>query len=154
MFGSSKVRKHLEKNGKRANATVVDIAGSGSTTRKSGFFSEETVEVSLKTTLRVEPEGEPAFEVTDKIKWPGAVIPSAGDEVPVIYDPDDHSKVMLGEIKLPEADLRDDLAGSSMAGILGGDPEKRGDAAKSAEEWQKWSGSPLTIPSKNSLRSW
>ena len=48
----------------------------------------------MKVTLKVEPEGQPAFEATFHQTFPGR-IPIKGFQVKVMYDPDDHSKIVI-----------------------------------------------------------
>ena len=92
---SRRTRKKLEEHGKRAPAVVVDIAEKGmSVTTGSGQLVANT-EVMLKTKLRVEPEGEPAFEVEERFRYPQLSIPTVGSRLTVIYDPSDHDRVMI-----------------------------------------------------------
>jgi hypothetical protein len=117
--------KKLAKTGVKATATVLEIASIGKTIRKTGFFAAETVEDDRKSKLRVEPEDEPAFEVSGTFRYPRSAIPAVGDKVPVIYDPSDHDKAMIGEIKGPsESELKEVAgtgigSGGAMAGVDG-----------------------------------
>jgi hypothetical protein len=121
----AKGSKKLARKGTKATATVLEIASTGKTTRKTGFFAAETVEDDRKSKLRVEPEGADAFEVSGTFRYPRSAIPEVGDEVPVIYDPDDHDEVMIGEIKGPsESELKEVAgtgigSGGAMAGVDG-----------------------------------
>lgn len=54
-------------------------------------------EFALKVRLRVEPEGEPAFEVETRLRFPQMGVPSAGMRLPVVYDPEDPDDLMLDE---------------------------------------------------------
>jgi hypothetical protein len=125
------------KNGVTATATVLEIASSGKTVRRSGIFTgslfgAETVEDDRKSKLRVEPEGGDAFEVSGTFRYPRSAIPAVGDQVPVIYDPDDHDKVELGEITGPsEADLKE-AAGT---GIGSGGAMAGADGMAEAQKW-------------------
>ena len=94
---SNRMRKRLEENGRRANATVLEIASRGMTITNGNEAIVANTKVVLKTKLRVEPDGEPAFEVQQKFRYSQFAIPSAGSVLPVIYDPDDHDKIMLDE---------------------------------------------------------
>jgi hypothetical protein len=101
---SNRTIKRLEENGRRANATVLEIASRGMTITHGNDAIVSNTKVVLKTRLRVEPDGEPAFEVEEKFRYSQFAIPSAGTVLPVIFDPDDHDKIMLDES--PEAATR------------------------------------------------
>lgn len=94
---SKRARRHLEETGRRAPAQILDVAerGMAITSGPEGLVS--STEVLLKTTLRVEPPGEPAFEVSKRIRYPQLSTPVAGMRVNVIYDPDDHDELMLDD---------------------------------------------------------
>ena len=94
---SNRTIKRLEENGRRANATVLEIASRGMTITHGNDAIVANTKVVLKTRLRVEPDGEPAFEVHEKFRYSQFAIPGAGSVIPVIYDPDDHDKIMLDE---------------------------------------------------------
>lgn len=92
---SRRTRKRLEENGRRAPATVVSIAERGMAVTNGAEGVVSNTELMLKTTLRVEPPGEPAFEVTKRIRYPQLSVPSAGMRVNVLFDPDDHDEVII-----------------------------------------------------------
>ena len=99
----------------RASATVVDIASWGSDNESSqGEIDLEDELIKKmpgeklapsntgawyvrKTKLRIRPADGPEFEVERKMRYGdwGLDVPKAGDEIAVVYDPDDHSKVMV-----------------------------------------------------------
>ena len=92
---SRRTRKKLEEHGKRAPAVVLEIAEKGmAVTSGSGQLVANT-EVMLKTKVRVEPDDEPAFEVEERFRYPQLSIPSVGSRLAVIYDPQDHDKIMI-----------------------------------------------------------
>jgi hypothetical protein len=94
---SHHLRDHLEESGVRATATVIDIAQRGMVmTTGSGQLVSDSEEI-LKTRLRVEPPGEPPFEVEQRMRWPQMGVPSVGSVIAVIYDPDDHDKIMADD---------------------------------------------------------
>ena len=108
MFGHNKrlERKLKEQGGKEAWATVLESkqewssTGGGNVARgQAGSFT-----IHQKLELRVEPDGEPQFQATvkqvfnDTQGWP---IPQDGWSVTVLYDPDDHSKLVLDLDKMP-----------------------------------------------------
>jgi hypothetical protein len=94
---SNRTIKRLEENGRRANATVLEIASRGMTITHGNDAIVANTKVVLKTKLRVEPDGEPAFEVEEKFRYSQFAMPGAGSVVAVVYDPDDHDKIMLDE---------------------------------------------------------
>src|SRR3954471_7980306 len=97
MFGklSRGSRKHLEAGGHRAVATVLSIADRGMTVTHGSEGDVGNTEVILKTRLSVQPEGEPAFEVEQTFRYGQLSIPVAGSRLSVLYDPEDHDKVMI-----------------------------------------------------------
>jgi hypothetical protein len=125
---SKRTQKKLEENGKRANATVVDIAEKGMAVTSGAEGIVANTEVMLKTRMKVQPEGEPEFEVTERFRYPQLAIPSAGSVLPVIYDPEDHDKVMID--RSPEAQQG---AALSSAGI---DPGQLGQLMNQAQQMQ------------------
>jgi hypothetical protein len=120
-----KLAAHLEKNGVRAPATVVDIASWGSDHEySSGEWDPEDELVRQmpgeklapshtgvwyvrKTKLKIRPADEPEFEMEGKIRYGdhGLDVPKEGAEIDVIYDPNDHSKVMVA----PPTDMEEAL---------------------------------------------
>jgi hypothetical protein len=89
-------RRNLEKDGKRAPATVIEVGKRTSWTTGESDNPERYAYETWKVTLRVEPEDEQEFAVQTKIKWPmyqrGDL--KVGAAVPVLYDPDDHDAVI------------------------------------------------------------
>ncbi len=92
---SKRLMKQLEENGKHANATVVEIAEKGMAVTRGAEGVIGNTELSLKTHLRVQPDDEPEFEVKKRFSYPQLAVPSAGQTVPVIYDPNDHDKIVV-----------------------------------------------------------
>lgn len=92
--------KLREQGGSKAWATVLESkqqwASSGGTNKVSGQAGSFTIHQKLK--LRVEPEAQDPFEVTLKQVFNdahGQHIPQEGWSVKVIYDPSDHSRVVI-----------------------------------------------------------
>lgn len=104
---SRHLKRHLEEHGKRANATVVEIASRGMavTNGAEGVIGNTTL--ALKTKLHVEPTGEPSFEIEKRFRYGQLAVPSAGMKVAVVYDPDDHDKIMLDETRSPYSSTAD-----------------------------------------------
>jgi Short C-terminal domain len=92
---SKKLKKQLEESGKRATATVVEIAEKGMAVTRGAEGVIGNTELALKTHLRVQPDDEPEFEVKKRFSFPQLAVPSAGQTVPVIYDPADHDKIIV-----------------------------------------------------------
>jgi hypothetical protein len=94
---SRHLKKHLDEHGKKASAVVVEIAAKGMaiTNGAEGVIGNTTL--SLKTKLRVEPYGEPSFEIEKRFRYGQLAVPSAGAKVGVVYDPADHDKIMLDD---------------------------------------------------------
>lgn len=92
---SKRLLKQLEENGKHANATVVEIAEKGMAVTRGAEGVIGNTELALKAHLRVQPEDEPEFEVKKRFSFPQLAVPSAGQTVPVLYDPQDHDKIIV-----------------------------------------------------------
>src|SRR3954453_2991815 len=97
MFGkpSKRQQKRLAEQGVRAPATVVSIAERGMAVTSGAEGIVSNTELMLKTTLRVEPTGQPSFDVTKRISWPQLSVPSAGMKINVVFNPDDHDDIMV-----------------------------------------------------------
>jgi hypothetical protein len=94
---SRRTRHRLEDHGKKATATVLEVGKRGmAITTGSGQLVSDT-EVALKLNLRVEPPGEPPFEVWTKMRFSQFGMPSAGAKIAVIYDPEDHESIMCDD---------------------------------------------------------
>jgi hypothetical protein len=108
MFGRNKrlERQLEERGGKEAWATVLtskqEWASTGGVNVAPGQAGSASIHQKL--TLRVEPDGDSPFEATvkqvfnDTHGWP---IPQEGWSVTVLYDPNDHSKLVLDLDKMP-----------------------------------------------------
>ena len=116
---SRRTREHLNENGRVAQAEVLEIADSGPTFDRTGPErkwwrpdnaipewmrpGQQVHEIALKTRLRVRPEGEPEFDVETTIRFPQRYEPKVGDEIEVVYDPEDHDELMLGRYEPHDA---------------------------------------------------
>jgi hypothetical protein len=108
-----KLVQHLEANGRRAPATVLEVSGSA-TSGSSGSFSpldlvglgggDQEEWTTRNTRLRVRPEGEPEFEVETRIRYAEYAEPDEGEEIEVLYDPADHENIMVAPPKQAEYD--------------------------------------------------
>jgi hypothetical protein len=98
------LEKKLREHGRSATAEILSMRTEGSGNSLRGAFAEDD-DLSGQWTLarlhlRVVPEGEPPFEATVRTRL--HTFKYKGDTVPVLYDPDDHDKVVVDA----EADLR------------------------------------------------
>jgi hypothetical protein len=98
---SRRMRKKLEAQGRSATATVVEISERGVAVTNGSEGIVSNTEVILKTKLRVEPDGEPSFEIEQRFRYPQLSVPSVGSRVCVIFDPDDHDDLMIDRTRLP-----------------------------------------------------
>jgi hypothetical protein len=89
-------RRDLEKDGRPAPATVIEVGKRTSWTTGESDNPERYAYETWKVKLRVEPPDEQEFTVQTKIKWPmyqrGDL--KVGAAVPVLYDPEDHDSVI------------------------------------------------------------
>jgi hypothetical protein len=126
--------KLREQGGSKAWATVLESkqqwASSGGTNKVSGQAGSFTIHQKLK--LRVEPEAQDPFEVTLKQVFNdahGQHIPQEGWSVKVIYDPSDHSKVVIDLeemfVRPGVADREAAVARHEQALAMSRDPEAR-----------------------------
>src|SRR3954447_15848765 len=123
---SKRLKKQLEENGKRANATVVEIAEKGMAVTRGAEGVISNTELALKAHLKVQPDDEPEFEVKKRFSFPQLAVPSAGQTVPVVYDPQDHDKIVVDYS--PEAQQS---AAFEQAGI---DPNQIGQLMEQAQQ--------------------
>lgn len=95
MLGNHQLlERRLRKRGKTAMATVVSYHRTLS--MAESVQGGTPVPKSLcKVELRVEPDGESAFETTTEAWFVGTEGASEGMVVPVLYDPSDHSKLVV-----------------------------------------------------------
>lgn len=96
--------------GSRAPGVVIEVKDTGTTVNN---------QPRVRLRLRVQPEGEPPFEVERKLLVSRLAIPRAGERVEVAYDPDDHDRFTFRV-----ADLANDGAG---------EPSRLDELAKLAE---------------------
>jgi hypothetical protein len=129
---SKKLKKQLEESGKRANATVVEIAEKGMAVTRGAEGVIGNTELALKAHLRVQPDDEPEFEVKKRFSFPQLAVPGAGQTIPVLYDPQDHDKIIVDYS--PEAQQS---AGLAAAGI---DPGQIGQLMQQAQQMQAQAG--------------
>lgn len=151
---SRRTRKRLETSGRKASATVLAVGSHGMAITTGGGQLVQDTEVAVKLSLRVEPEGEPAFEVEEKFRFPQMAIPTQGQRLPVIYDPDDHDAIMLDDNPMavvdaalahtgkPEGQI--DLVKQLMASAMSG--ASTADTQAIAMQWAEQNGATVITP--------
>jgi hypothetical protein len=95
VFGSEeRLHKRLLETGRRAQAQVLE---SRPTTASRGNFPPDRSERRYlwKLKLRLQPDGEPEFEVDLKHYFHDWSPPNPGSTMAVLFDPDDHSKLVI-----------------------------------------------------------
>lgn len=98
MFGRDKsLEKQLRDAGKRAPAEVLEAepAGHGVTAGNPAFAA--ATEVAWKLKLEVQPEGGQPFPAEVEAKFSQFSTPAKGLVLSVLYDPDDHSKIVVDQ---------------------------------------------------------
>jgi hypothetical protein len=146
-----KLVQHLNANGKRAPATVVEISRHGGSVTSGRFSALDLVGLGglggaqeqeweiRKTKLRVRPDGESEFEVETKMRYGGgqiARIPGPGDEFDVLYDPADHENVIVAPPTAEQEALRtaEALSKADIGFTVGGGGKKAGTGKPPTEE--------------------
>jgi hypothetical protein len=133
---SRRTRHRLEDHGKKAVATVLEVGKRGmAITTGSGQLVSDT-EVAMKLNLRVEPEGEPPFEIWTRMRFSQFGVPSAGSKIAVIYDPEDHESIM-----------RDDSPAAAIQAQMGNLPAGMSDIATQVTTASLSGASPADIRS-------
>jgi hypothetical protein len=99
MLGKPSKRKQrkLEEDGTKAQATILEIADKGLAITSGQEAIVSDTEIARKVHLKVTPDSEPEFEVTQRFRFPQLEVPRVGDLLGVIYDPSDHDKIILDQ---------------------------------------------------------
>jgi hypothetical protein len=94
-YKHERLLKKLRAEGRAAQAEVlhVRLEGSGSSGRRAEDFDITQSWYDYRLELRVKPAGEPAFDAVVKTRLYWARNP--GEVVDVLYDPDDHDKIVV-----------------------------------------------------------
>jgi len=142
---SRRLRKHLEANGHKAKATVLEIAGRGWNEFRDerGWDAESYNADPMRswcrrtTRIRVQPAAAPEFEVEAKLTFRLASLPEeVGAEIDVIYDPDEPSKIMVDDSGQMERVAREETdSANAMIAAAGYDPadiQQAADAVQAA----------------------
>ncbi len=95
MFGSRRrLRKHLREVGKTAPGKVIEQLKQGRIVWSVGHSGVSNAPGGLPmctVKVQVQPDGESPFDATIKCRGNGFTV---GETIPVLYDPNDHTKVM------------------------------------------------------------
>jgi hypothetical protein len=129
---SKKLKKELQETGKRANATIIEIAEKGMAVTRGADNVVANTEIALKTHLRVQPDDEPEFEVKKRFSFPQMAVPGAGQIVPVLYDPQDHDKIIV--------DYSGDAQQGAAFASAGIDPNQISQLMEQAQQMQAQAG--------------
>ena len=138
---SRRLRKHLERHGRRARATVLEISNRGWNEFRDerGWDAESHSADPMRswcrreTRIRVAPEGAPELELEAKLTFRLLTLPEAGAEIDVIYDPDDPGKVVVDEGRqLERAENAETEAANAAITEAGYDPETLSTAVEEA----------------------
>jgi len=89
------LRHELKKNGRRAFATVVECKRTHILDTEGDPSLVSSTRRLWKLVLRVEPQGASPFEAKVDELLPQLSSTAVGDRFPVLYDPGDHSKVVV-----------------------------------------------------------
>jgi len=115
---SRRTRRKLEAPGGTAPAVILEIADRGMSITNGNDSIVANTEVLLKTRLRVEPAGEPTFEVEKRLRFAQLGIPGAGSTVTVRYDPEDHNSLMIDDTEAGVLDAMSARTGLDLNGLM------------------------------------
>jgi len=89
--------RELEERGVRTRATVVKIARGGPTTAwgSDNSYNPISSQTRRKTTVRLTTATGGVVEVTARLLFRIGGLPKPGDDIPVVYDPDDPDRVIV-----------------------------------------------------------
>jgi hypothetical protein len=144
MFGNSKrVERKLRENGRSATATVVECH-SGMTINTGPAGTSNSL-VICKLQLQVAPDGEAGFHASTSNRCSAFRIPRSGDTMRVLFDPEDHSRVVIDH---SEAASAQDALTSRLAHFRAQDTEL-GSAIANQLEAENVPGGPLQFPTND-----
>ena len=117
LFKHGHLENELREHGRSASAEIVSITTLGTGASMGWMFSDDSDITTnwflCRLTVRVTPPGEPAFEKTVNSRL--NTMKQKGGEVPVLYDPDDHDRLVV-DYKA-DAQLRMDAQEAADRGI-------------------------------------
>lgn len=133
MFGNHQLlERTLRRSGRSGLATVVSCHRlmSSHTSYNGGVPSPRAL---VRVVLRVEPDGEPAFETTTEHWFTGTEGAREGMKVPVLYDPSDHRKLVVDE-----SDEHGSPPNAKTCSRDGQRPTRRIIRARTPRDWRRW----------------
>jgi hypothetical protein len=99
MFGSAeRLEKELRESGGRTAQAEITVAKQGKFAISHGNDAAQqaaSAHVNWQLTLRVTPDNESPFDAEVKESYPEMGGPSVGDTIGVLYDPNDHSRLVV-----------------------------------------------------------
>jgi hypothetical protein len=96
VFGShDRLEKKLREHGRSASATVLEAEQTHWAVARAPDNVVANTQIVWKLKLQVTPSGETPFEAEIEQSSPQLSPPRVGQVVPVLYDPEDHSKVAV-----------------------------------------------------------
>jgi hypothetical protein len=130
VFKHAHLEKKLRERGKQARAVILSIKTEGQGNSMRAMFADDSDLTTgwflCRLDLRVMPPGEPPFQT--RVHTRLHTLKGKGDTVPVLYDPDDHDKVVVDY----KADAEAVLHHSAEADRLAHDLAKMEDARSSS----------------------
>jgi hypothetical protein len=87
----------------KANAEVLTVEGTNLAVTVGPPAVVGNTGQMWKVKLRVMPDGAEQFDIDIEQAWPQLSAPRVGQTVPVLYDPDDHSRVTIDRGDVPQA---------------------------------------------------
>jgi hypothetical protein len=154
---SRRTRKKLAARGRIASAVVLEISDNGMAITNGSDGLVANTEVLMKARLRVEPEGEAAFEVHQRFRFPQLAVPGVGSHVSVRYDPDDHDQIMIDDSEAAVLATMSTRTGLDLGGLMSTIRDTKADHPGDRQAMQQALlaslgqgtaafGSPLTVP--------
>ena len=154
---SRRTRKKLAAHGRIASAVVLEISDNGMAITNGSDGLVANTEVLKKARLRVEPEGEAAFEVHQRFRFPQLAVPGVGSHVSVRYDPDDHDQIMIDDSEAAVLETMSARTGLDLGGLMSTIRDTKADHPGDRQAMQQALlaslgqgtaafGSPLTMP--------
>lgn len=102
MLGDNyRLRQRLRVDGKSAQAEIIAVKERPWANSRGGTFGAVVYRMALKVKVKHEP-----FEVTITDEWWAVGKPVPGKMISVLYDPEDHGKVVIDSPGVAEQDER------------------------------------------------
>jgi hypothetical protein len=116
MFGKHpELMRRLKKHGAKATAEVLTARETRMSVTAGNPQLVASTQIEWKLSIRVQPHEGPTFDVDVDGLFPQMGGPMVGSRVPVLYDPDDHSKVVIDSSTDGLMDAQADRIAGAMA---------------------------------------